>query len=314
MSAPLIAYLGAPEGFESLRAAAGTRAITTHVAAEPAAVAEALATAEGLLDASMRVPLTPEVLAKAPKLRIISCATTGSDHISRPAAEEHGISVRTLREDAQLLQNLTPAAELSWSLLMACARQLPAALAHVHAGKWVREEFPGTMLNGRCLGLIGLGRIGGWMARYAHAFGMEVVGHDPHQQALPPHVHRVALPELFRTSDFISVHVHLNAETTGLVSHALLAEVKPGAVLINTSRGAIVDEAAMLGALESGRLGGAGLDVLDGEPAINDHPLVRYARTHPNVLITPHVGGFSPDAVRIVCRRAADKILEHLKL
>ena len=113
----------------------------------------ALATAAGYLDASMRVPLTPEVLAKAPNLRIVSCATTGSDHISRPAAEERNIVIRTLREDGPLLQNLTPAAELSWALLMACARKLPAALAHVHAGKWVREEFPGTMLNGRRLGL-----------------------------------------------------------------------------------------------------------------------------------------------------------------
>ena len=189
-----------------------------------------------------------------------------------------------------------------------------SALAHVHAGKWVREEFPGTMLNGRRLGLIGLGRIGGWMSRYARAFGMDVVGHDPHQQVLPTDVRRVPLLELFRTSDFISVHVHLNAETTGLVSKALLNEVKLGAVLINTSRGAIVDEAAMLAALESGRLAGVGLDVLEGEPKIDDHPLVRYSRTHPNVLITPHIGGFSPDAVRIVCRRAADKILEHLKL
>lgn len=314
MTHPLIAYVGAPEGFEALQAAAHLKAETVHVAAEPAAVAAALATAAGYLDASMRVPLSPEVLAKAPNLRIVSCATTGSDHISRPAAEERGIAIRTLREDGPLLQNLTPAAELSWTLLMACARKLPGALAHVHAGKWVREEFPGTMLNGRRLGLIGLGRIGGWMSRYAKAFGMDVVGHDPHQQSLPPGVHRVPLPELFRTSDFISVHVHLNAETTGLVSKALLNEVKPGAVLINTSRGAIVDEAALLAALESGRLAGAGLDVLEGEPKIDDHPLVRYARTHTNLLITPHVGGFSPDAVRIVCRRAADKILEHLKL
>ncbi len=314
MTQPLIAYVGAPEGFEALREAAHLKARTTHVAAEPAAVAAALATAAGYLDASMRVPLTLEVLAKAPNLRIVSCATTGSDHISRPAAEERNIVIRTLREDGPLLQNLTPAAELSWALLMACARKLPAALAHVHAGKWVREEFPGTMLNGRRLGLIGLGRIGGWMSRYARAFGMDVVGHDPHQQVLPTDVRRVPLLELFRTSDFISVHVHLNAETTGLVSKALLNEVKLGAVLINTSRGAIVDEAAMLAALESGRLAGVGLDVLEGEPKIDDHPLVRYSRTHPNVLITPHIGGFSPDAVRIVCRRAADKILEHLKL
>ncbi len=311
---PIIAYLGAPEGFEALTAAAAGRATTTHVTADPESLAKALAGASGLLDASMRVPVTAAMLEHAPELRIISCATTGSDHIARSAAEARGVVIRTLREDGPLLRNITPAAELSWTLLMACARRLPAALDHVKAGKWVREEFPGTMLHGRRLGLIGMGRIGGWMARYGRAFGMDVVGNDPHVATPPPDVHMVSLPVLFETSDFISVHVHLNDDTRGLVSAALLQQVKPGAVLVNTSRGAIVDEGALLAALQGGRLGGAGLDVLDGEPAIDAHPLVQYARKHTNLLITPHIGGFSPDAVRIVCGRAADKILEHLAL
>lgn len=311
---PTIAYLGAPEGFEALTSAAAGRALTSHITADSESLAKALAGASGLLDASMRVQVTAAMLEAAPDLRIISCATTGSDHIARPAAEARGIAIRTLREDGALLRNITPAAELSWTLLMACARRLPAALGHVRGGKWVREEFPGTMLHGRRLGLIGMGRIGGWMARYGHAFGMEVVCNDPHVATAPQDVHMVPLPVLFETSDFISVHVHLNDETKGLVSAALLERVKPGAVLINTSRGAIVDEGALLAALNGGRLGGAGLDVLEGEPAIADHPLVAYAREHSNLLITPHIGGFSPDAVRIVCRRAAEKILEHLGL
>ena len=311
---PSIAYLGAPEGFEALRTLLGTRADAVNVEITPAGLAQALRTASGLLDASMRVSLTPELVEAAPNLRIVSCATTGSDHISRPATEARGIVVRTLREDGPLLQNLTPAAELTWALLMACARRLPAAIDHVHAGKWIREEFPGTMLNGRQLGLIGLGRIGGWMSRYARAFGMSVVGHDPHQATAPDGVKRVPLEDVFRTSDFISVHVHLTPETTGMVTRALLEQAKPGAVFLNTSRGAIVDERALLDGLKSGRIGGAGLDVLEGEPKTADHPLVEYSRTHSNVLITPHIGGFSPDAVRIVCRRAGEKIMEHLGL
>lgn len=311
---PSIAYLGAPEGFEALRTLLGTRADAVNVEITPAGLAQALRTASGLLDASMRVSLTPELVEAAPNLRIVSCATTGSDHISRPATEARGIVVRTLREDGPLLQNLTPAAELTWALLMACARRLPAAIDHVHAGKWIREEFPGTMLNGRQLGLIGLGRIGGWMSRYARAFGMSVVGHDPHQATAPDGVKRVPLEDVFRTSDFISVHVHLTPETTGMVTRALLEQAKPGAVFLNTSRGAIVDERALLDGLKSGRIGGAGLDVLEGEPKTADHPLVEYSRTHSNVLITPHIGGFSPDAVRIVCRRAGEKIVEHLGL
>ena len=168
------------------------------------------------------------------------------------------------------------------------------------------------MLRGKRLGLVGCGRIGGWMARYARAFGMDVIGHDPFLQTFPETIGKAPLEHVFSQSDFVSVHVHLSLETTGLVTKALIDLMKPGAFLINTSRGAIVNEAALLAALESGKLGGAGLDVLEGEPDTADHPLVRYAQTHDNLLITPHCGGFSPDAVRIVCARAAEKIRDQL--
>jgi len=108
--------------------------------------------------------------------------------------------------------------------------------------------------------------------------------------------------------------VHLSEETTGLLSPDLLAGIKPGAIVINTSRGAIIDEAALLAGLESGRIGAAGLDVLDGEPEIDQHPLIVYSRSHDNLIVTPHIGGFSPDAVRVVCRRAAEKIMAKLGL
>jgi D-3-phosphoglycerate dehydrogenase / 2-oxoglutarate reductase len=197
---------------------------------------------------------------------------------------------------------------LSFALLMALARKLPQALKHVTQGGWTREEFPGVMLRGKTLGLIGCGRIGGWMARYARAFDMDVIGYDPFLTTFPDTIRKATQAEVFAQSDFVSIHVHLSPETTGLVTKALIDSMKPGAFLINTSRGAIVDESALLAALESGRLGGAGLDVLEGEPDTADHPLVRYARTHDNLLITPHVGGFSPDAVRVVCAHAAGKI------
>jgi phosphoglycerate dehydrogenase-like enzyme len=187
-------------------------------------------------------------------------------------------------------------------------------VAHARAGNWQREDFPGTMINGRALGLVGVGRIGGWMARYAQAFGMSVVGHDPYQDVLPDGVERVTLAEMFGQCDFVSVHVHLSDETRGLISRDLLEAAKIGLVLINTSRGAIVDEAALVHGLASGRIGGAGLDVLDGEPDTANHPLVLYSQTHDNLLITPHCGGFSPDAVRLVCARAGQKIMEKLGL
>ena len=303
-----VIYLGAEEGFEATRDALAGAADVVHVNAEPKDVAAALRDADGVLDASMKVKLTPEMLGAASKLKIISCATTGSDHISRDGLDQRGIPVRTLKEDPDVLRNITPAAELSFALLMALARKLPPALKHVTQGGWTREEFPGVMLRGKTLGLIGCGRIGGWMARYARAFDMDVIGYDPFLQTFPDTIRKATLAEVCAQSDFVSIHVHLSPETTGLVTKALIDSMKPGAFLINTSRGAIVDEKALLAALESGRLGGAGLDVLEGEPDTANHPLVRYAQTHDNLLITPHVGGFSPDAVRVVCAHAAGKI------
>jgi D-3-phosphoglycerate dehydrogenase len=303
-----VIYLGAEEGFDATQQALAGAAEVVHVAAEPEKVADALREADGLLDASMKVKLTPQMLAAAPRLKIISCATTGSDHIARDGLERRGIAVRTLKEDPEVLRNITPAAELSFALLMALARKLPAAVQHVKEGGWTREDFPGVMLRGKRLGLVGCGRIGGWMARYARAFGMDVIGHDPFLQTFPETIIKAPLEHVFSQGDFVSIHVHLSPETTGLVSKTLIDSMKPGAFLINTSRGAIVNEAALLAGLESGRLGGAGLDVLEGEPDTANHPLVRYARMHDNLLITPHVGGFSPDAVRVVCAHAAGKI------
>ncbi len=309
-----IVYLGAPEGFAALEEAIAGRAELDYVEAEPMAVAEALFDASALLDASMQVHIDDGMIAAAPDLQVISCATTGSDHIDRGECLRRSIPVHTLREDRELLQNITPAAELSWALVLAAARRQPAALAHTRAGGWRREDFPGLMLHGKRLGLIGCGRIGGWMARYGQAFGMTVVGYDPFVEAWPESIRPAGLNELFESCDVISVHVHLSDETRGLISAELLATIKPGAILINTSRGAIVDEAALLVALQSGRMGAAGLDVLEGEPEVAGHPLMAYAREHDNLLITPHCGGFSPDAVRLVCRRAAEKIAAHLGL
>ncbi|MHB8066490.1 MAG: NAD(P)-dependent oxidoreductase [Desulfobaccales bacterium] len=309
-----IVYLGAEVGAQAADQMAAGKAKVWHVPAEPEAVATALKTADAVLDASMKVRITDAMVAAAPRLKIISCATTGADHIARGELERRGIPVRTLQEDRQLLLNLTPAAELSFALLLACARKLPAAFDHVKAGGWTRELFPGVMLYGKRLGIIGCGRIGGWMARYGTAFAMECVGFDPFLEKFPEHIQAVSLEELVQTSDFITVHVPLTPETEGLVSGAHFAMMKPGAIFINTSRGPVADEAALLEALESGRLGAAGLDVLGGEPDIDPLPLVNYARKHDNLIITPHCGGFSPDAVAKVCVRATEKIIDFLKL
>ena len=307
-----VIYIGADIGFMAMKKEFGSIVLPTHVESSKEAVASALQKAHGFLDASMKVKITNDMIRSASNLRVISCATTGSDHIEREELENRAIPVYTLKDERDLLMNLTPAAELSWALLMACARKLTSAFDHVKSGQWIRENFPGTMLKGKQIGIIGCGRIGGWMARYAQAFDMEVVGYDPYVDRLPDGILRVTLEELIQTSDFISVHVHLTDETRGLITRDLLEKAKPGAVLINTSRGAIIDESALLVCLKTGRLGAAGLDVLEGEPEIDQHPLVKYARAHDNLIITPHCGGFSPDAVALVCAHAAKKIIHTL--
>ncbi len=309
-----ILYLGSETGFRALQDTAGDSARAVHVEAGQEAVSGALEDADALLDASMKVRITNEMIDAAPRLKVIACATTGSDHIQREALEKRSIPVRTLKEDPDLLMNLTPAAELSWALVLACARKVPAALDHVKSGRWERERFPGIMLRGKRIGIIGCGRIGGWMARYAEAFGMEVVGYDPFADPWPDRITRVELDELLQTSDVVTIHVHLSDSTRGMLSRERIEHMKPGAVFVNTSRGALVDEAALLDALKEGRLGAVGLDVLDGEPEIGEHPLVEYARAHDNAIITPHCGGFSPDAVYLVCAHSAKKILSVLGL
>ena len=312
----MIIYVGAPAGLEGVRMALDGRGAgvdVRHVAAEPDVVAHALSEAAAFIDASMKVPITDAMVAAAPHLRVISTATTGSDHIDRTELDRRGIPVRTLREDPELLRGLTPAAELTWALLMALARRLVPAVLHVREGGWEREEFPGVMLRGKTLGLVGCGRIGQWLARYARAFDMRVVGHDPFLDPWPDGIDRLPLGEVYAMADFVSVHVHLSDATRGLVDADAFSAMKPTAFFLNTSRGAVAVEAALLSALQSGGIAGAGVDVLDGEPAVADHPLRRYAEAHDNLLITPHCGGFSPDAVRIVCRRATDKALEVLE-
>ena len=309
-----ILYLGAEVGAAAAEAAAAGRATIVRVAAKASDVGAEIRTCDALLDASMKVPITDAMVASAANLKIISCATTGSDHIERAELKRRDIPVRTLVEDKALLLNLTPAAELSWALLMACARMLPTAVEHVKAGGWDRELFPGIMLNGKRIGIIGCGRIGTWMSRYAHAFGMDIVGHDPFLDTFPSRISPVSLEELARTCDFITLHVPLTDDTKGLFSEKHFAAVKPGAVIINTSRGAVIDEQALLAALESKRIKAAGLDVLTDEPDIERSALLHYAKTHDNLILTPHCGGFSHDAVKIVCRRAAEKIVEYLNL
>jgi len=300
--------VGPVEGYEAIERDCPSDWQLNNAPTTLEALTVALRDATALLDASMRVRIDAAILGNSPTLRVISTATTGSDHIDLQAAAEKGITVRTLKEDSQFLREITPAAELTWALVLAVARQIPKAAEHVRQGNWVREEFPGIMLNQKVLGIVGCGRIGSWVARYGEAFGMRVIGYDPYQKKWPTCIQAESLANVIATADVITIHVHLNGETRNLLTKDLLKTVKNGAIIVNTSRAGVIDEDGLLAGLQSGRLAGVGLDVLSGEPEIKSSALVEYAMTRSNLIITPHCGGYSPDAVKLVCRRAAEKI------
>jgi D-3-phosphoglycerate dehydrogenase len=240
------------------------------------------------------------VLDRAGRLRAIVSATTGLDHIDVDYAASKGIAVLSLRGETDFLRRIPATAEHTWALLLALVRRIPAAHASVLAGEWQRDRFRGADLAGKTLGLLGLGRIGEKVAGYAQAFGMQVLACDPYRRGWIPGVERLAdQAELLRRSQILSVHVPLNAETEGLIGAAELALLPVGALLVNTSRGQVLDEAALLAALESGHLGGAALDVLADERQANlvESPLVRYARTHDNLILTPHIGGATRESM-----------------
>jgi len=276
------------------------------------ALIDSMKTACALIDASMKYVIDKKMIDQATKLRIISTASTGVSHIDVHRATEIGIEVRTLAEDKTLLAELTPAAELSWAFIMALATRLVEGVEHVRAGGWDREEFYRPMIKGKTIGIIGCGRIGQRMADYAAAFGMRILGYDPKLVDWPAHIKKEGLDQLLASSDFLTIHVHLAPDTRNLIGAAQFRKIKKHAILVNTSRGGIVDENELLTALRLGRLAGAGLDVLECEPNVEGSELISYSRKNDNLLITPHSGGASTDSIRLVCRRAAEKVVDRL--
>ncbi len=240
------------------------------------------------------------VFDAAPRLKAIVSATTGLDHIDQARAARQGVTVLSLQGERAFLDTVHATAEHAWALLLAVMRKLPAAAAHVRHGGWDRYQFLGNELADKKLGVVGLGRLGVKVARYGEAFGMSVGAFDPHPEANAPGVRRFPTVEaLFDWAEVVSLHAPSIPSTHGLVDASLLARLAPGAVLINTARGALLDEAALLAALESGRLGGAGLDVIASEAEGRiESPLFAYAREHDNLVITPHVGGATRESMR----------------
>jgi D-3-phosphoglycerate dehydrogenase len=222
------------------------------------------------------------VIEKADRLKVISRYGVGVDNVDLQAAREKGIIVTNTPG-----ANSASVAELALSLILALARQIPEAAQAVKQGKWPR--LSGISLEGKTVGILGLGAIGKQLARRLAGFDCHIMAYDPFADVQFATLNNIALgtlTEVITVSDFISLHLPLLPETRQLVNTDFLAAVKKGAFLINTSRGEVVDETALLNALESGHLGGAGLDAFITEPPDPSNPLLQ----HPHVIATPHVG------------------------
>lgn len=236
-----------------------------------------------------RTPLLRSALERLPNLKLIASTGRRNASIDLEAAKERGIDVVNTGYDG------SSTVELTWALILASARHIALESANLRAGGWQRTVGDG--LRGKTLGILGLGSIGSEVARIGAAFGMEVVAWSQNltaEKARAGGAQWVSKEELFATADVLSIHLVLSARTRGLVGAAELAAMKPTARLVNSSRGPIVDEAALLAALRQGQIAGAAIDVFDVEPLPPDHAF----RSLPNVLATPHIGYVSRDLYR----------------
>ena len=256
-----------------------------------------------------------QMLERAVRLKAIVSATTGLDHIDLHMAEEKGIKVLSLREEVDFLREIPATAEHTWALLLALTRRLPFAFQSVIKGEWQRDAFRGHDLAEKTCGILGLGRIGEKVARYAWAFDMDVIAFDPVREGWMEGVSRAdSLDALLQQSNVLCIHVPLNADTERMIASSELAMLPRGAMLINTSRGDVLDEKALLDVLESGQLGGAALDVLSDERGSRNSTLLAYACSHDNLLITPHIGGATFESMastEIFMVRKLKLFLEH---
>ena len=296
----------AEEGLALLRAEPDIELVVdTSLAKDPAALRRALADADGIIIRS-GTRLTAEVLEGQSRLKAIARAGVGVDNIDVPAASHQGIVVMNTPGG-----NTISTAEHTLAMMLALSRNIAPADASLKAGRWDRTKFTGTQLEGKSIGIIGLGRVGQAVAQRARGFEMTVLGFDPFltaEKALELGIESVGrLDDLWGRCDFLTLHTPLTPETRNLVGRAALERMRPGVRIINCARGGLIDEAALLEALDSGKVAGAAIDVFDPEPPPPDHPLVR----HPKVLVTPHLGASTEEAQVNVAVEAAQLLINY---
>jgi D-3-phosphoglycerate dehydrogenase len=271
----------------------------------PSELREALADCAGLVVRS-ETKVTAEVMDHAPQLRVVGRAGVGVDNIDVPAATERGIVVMNAPDG-----NTITTAEHTIALLIAIARRVPQANSSLKSGHWDRKSFIGVELQGKTLGVVGMGRIGRAVAARARAFGMAIVAFDPFlapEQARDWDMELAPLNEVLARADFLTIHTPLTEETRGIINRDAFALMKKGVRVINCARGGLVDEEALFEAIKSGTVAGAALDVFVKEPPASDHPLLSLDE----VVVTPHLGASTTEAQEGVAFTVAEQMRDYL--
>ena len=249
----------------------------------------------------LRHRIDEALIQRAPRLRVLVTPTTGLNHIDTEALSRGGIHLISLRGEIDFLRDVRATAEHTIGLILALLRRIPQAAAGVRAGNWNRDAFKGSELYGKTVGVVGYGRLGQIVARYLRAFDTRVLVTDRKIGPGPvaPDINAVALDQLLAESDLVTIHVDLREDTFGFFSAPQFDRMKWGSHFINTSRGELIDEGALLENLRSGRIASAALDVLchENSEGMPDHPLIQFACAHENLLITPHIGGCTRESM-----------------
>jgi len=232
---------------------------------------------------------------------LIASCTTGTDHI-----DNRDIPLISLKGETDFLQDVWATAEHTWALIMALIRNIPAAFKDVQQGHWDREKWQGTELHGKTLGIVGYGRVGQQVARFAEAFGMDIMIYDPNHPLGESYLNTV-----LRRSDIVTVHVPLNDKTRGMFGINQFAQMKPTAYFVNTSRGAVVNEDALVNILFHKLIAGAAIDVVENEPHI-PHNLGSLAKYGKRLIITPHISGCTTESREKTQLFIANKIKEYV--
>ena len=263
------------------------------------------------------IPIGVSEAENAPELQLVACPATGIEHIDLEALARRRIRVISFSGRSTELSSVSGTAELAWALLLALARRLPDAFGSVRAGEWRRSEFQGVQLRGRCLAVVGHGRLGGLVAEYGRAFQMNLLVVDPEPKGNFLSHELCVIEEAFERADAISLHVPLTEKTENMVTEKLLKHALRAPLLINTSRGEVVDERAVAHAIRSGVLSGYGTDVISGDSRwgvrTTQNPITPLIQEGHNVVVTPHIGGLTREGVRTTRDLIVEDLLAEIR-